>query len=75
MMLSTMQAVSYIGEMATLDDEPRSATVVAADASRLLRLEGSSLKELILQMPEISFEIFRILTARVRVAEERLGQL
>jgi HEAT repeat protein len=74
-LLSTMQAVSYIGEMATLDDEPRSATVVAADASRLLRLEGSSLKELILQMPEISFEIFRILTARVRVAEERLGQL
>jgi len=72
-LLSTMQAVSYIGEMATLDDEPRSATVVAAEASRLLLLEGGSLKELILQMPEISFEIFRVLTARVRAAEARLG--
>jgi hypothetical protein len=70
-LLSTMRAVSYIGEMATLDDEPRSATVIAAEASRLLVLEGASLKELILQMPEISFEIFRVLTARVRAAESR----
>jgi hypothetical protein len=73
--LSTMEAVSYFGEMATLDDESRSATVVAAEDSRLLRLEGASLKELILQMPEISFEIFRILTARVREAEKRLERL
>jgi HEAT repeat protein len=72
-LLSTVEAVSYFGEMAALDDEPRSATVVTSTSSRMLRLEGDSLKELILQMPEISFEIMRVLTTRVRDAESRLG--
>jgi hypothetical protein len=72
--LSTMSAVSYFGEMAALDDEPRSATVVAAQRSRMLCLDSESLKDLIRQMPEISFEIMRVLTARVREAESRLGE-
>ena len=72
--LSTMSAVTSFGEMAILDDEPRSATIVTLTPARLLTLDGSSLKELILQMPEISFEIFRVLTKRVRTAEERLSE-
>jgi HEAT repeat protein len=71
-LLSSVNAISYFGEMAALDDQPRSATVVAAERSRMLRLDGESLKELIRQMPEISFEIMRILTGRVRRAESRL---
>ncbi len=72
-LLNTLPEGSYFGEMAILDDEPRSAAAVSATASRLLCLEGASLKELILQMPRISFEIFRVLTARVRAAEARPG--
>jgi CRP-like cAMP-binding protein len=60
--------------MAALDDEPRSATVVAAQRSRMLCLAGESLKDLIRQMPEISFQIMRVLTARVRRAERRLTE-
>ncbi|MFI5217760.1 MAG: cyclic nucleotide-binding domain-containing protein, partial [Candidatus Limnocylindria bacterium] len=71
--LNTISAVSYFGEMAILDDEPRSASVVATGRARLLSLDGRSLKELIHQMPEISFEIFRELTSRVRSAEKKLG--
>jgi HEAT repeat protein len=71
-LLDSVNAVSYFGEMAALDDQPRSATVIAAERSRMLRLDGESLKELIRQMPEISFEIMRILTGRVRRAESRL---
>jgi type IV pilus assembly protein PilB len=67
-----MEAVAYFGEMAALVDEPRSATVVARERSRLLALDGGSLKELIHQMPEIAFEIFRVLNARVRSAERDL---
>jgi len=72
--LNTISAVSYFGEMAILDDEPRSVTVVALDRARLLSLDGRSLKELVHQMPEISFEIFRQLTSRVRAAEKRLAE-
>jgi HEAT repeat protein/ATP/ADP translocase len=70
--LSTMAAGSYFGEMAILSDEPRSATAVVSKPARLLSLRGEPLKELILDMPEISFEIFRVLTARVKAAEGRL---
>jgi hypothetical protein len=65
---------SYIGEMAILADEPRSATLVASRDSTLLALDGERLKELILEMPEVSFEIFRVLTGRIRSAEARLEQ-
>jgi CRP-like cAMP-binding protein len=67
-----MAAGSYFGEMAILSDEPRSATAVVSKPARLLSLRGEPLKELILDMPEISFEIFRVLTARVKAAEGRL---
>jgi HEAT repeat protein len=73
-LLSSVNAISYFGEMAALDDQPRSATVIAAERSRMLRLDGESLKELIRQMPEISLEIMRILTGRVRRAESRLTE-
>ncbi len=71
--LSTLAAVTYFGEMAILDDEPRSATVIAVEPARLLSLDGRSLKDLVHQMPEIAFEIFRVLTSRVRAAEKRLA--
>ena len=71
---ATVSAVDYFGEMAILDNEPRSATVVALSHARLLTLDGASLKDLILHVPEISFEIFRVLTARIRSAEQRLSE-
>ena len=70
--LSTMPAGSYFGEMAILDDEPRSATVVAREPARLLALDGDSLKELLREMPEIALELLRVMTARVRASERRL---
>ena len=70
--LSTIEAGGYFGEMAILDDEPRSATVVARDPVRLLALDGESLKALVLQMPEIAFELLRVMTARVRASERQL---
>lgn len=72
--LGEIHPVNYVGEMAILDDAPRSATIVATEPSRLLSLDGESLKDLILQMPEIAFEILRVLTGRVRVAERRLRE-
>ena len=63
------RAVSSFGEMAVLHDGTRTATVVAADRSHLLCLDGNSLRELLIQMPEISLELFSVLVERVRKAE------
>ena len=70
--LSTIERGGYFGEMAILDDEPRSATVVTREAARLLALDGDSLKSLLRDMPEIALELLRVMTARVRTSERRL---
>jgi HEAT repeat protein len=68
--LNEQLALSYFGEMGILAQGVRSATVVAVDRSRVLSLDGSSLRDLLLQIPEISFGIFRVLVGRLRAAEE-----
>ncbi len=67
--LNELVAPSYFGEMAILDDKARSATVVVTDDARLLGLNGDSFKDLMLQMADISFEICRSLSTRVRGLE------
>jgi CRP-like cAMP-binding protein len=70
--LTTMSpsGVGYFGEIAIFDRAPRSATVVVTRDVRLLTLDGARFMDLILQSPEISFEIFKVLTQRLRNAEE-----
>ena len=70
-LLNTMTPVDYFGEMAILDSAPRSATCVVSKDARLLALAGERFEELILQTPEMAFEIFRVLIERVRRAEFR----
>ena len=72
-LLSTIAAVSYFGEMAILDDEPRSATVVAVERARLLSLDGRSLKELSTRCRRSRSRSSAVLTSRVRAAEKRLA--
>ncbi len=73
--LTTQLPVSCFGEMAVLCDEPRSATVVASEDARLLTLDGARVKELIYEMPEISFDFFRVLTLRLNEANQRYQDL
>ena len=75
LLLTRLEGVNYFGEMAILDDEPRSASVVVERNSRLLVLKGEQLKDLVEQMPEMAFEIIKVLTARIRQADDRLNQM
>ncbi len=75
LLLTRLEGVNYFGEMAILDDEPRSASVVVEKNSRLLVLKGEQLKDLVEQMPEMAFDIIKVLTARIRQADERLNQM
>ncbi len=70
--LARLEEGVCVGEIAVLDEAPRSATVIAAEDCTLLSLSGERFKELIYDMPELAFSIFRVFTARVRDADERL---
>ncbi len=60
-----------VGEMAILDREPRSATVVALDHVTALRIERDSFYEVLAQKREIALGIIRILVRRLRGANIR----
>lgn len=69
---STERTVAFLGEkecfgeMAILDEEPRSASVKAVDSTLVLKVDKDSFAELIHERPQISFAIFRILSSRLR---------
>ena len=54
------------GEMAILDQETRSATATAAEATTLLRIDRHSFDRLIEQNPAVARGIYRVLTERLR---------
>ncbi|MCL6480242.1 MAG: cyclic nucleotide-binding domain-containing protein [Firmicutes bacterium] len=63
------------GEMALFDDAPRSATAVAVSDATLLTLERSRFLSLTAQRPEIALEVCKVLSLRLREANEQLGKL
>jgi CRP-like cAMP-binding protein len=65
---------SYLGEMALIDDAPRSATAVAAEDCTLLRLDRATFHELTEDHPAILRELCHLLAANLRDANARLTQ-
>ena len=56
----------YVGEMAVLDGEPRSASLVARGTVRALRIGRRELETILRERPEASHAMLIVLTRRVR---------
>lgn len=55
-----------VGEMGALDLEPRSATVIASEPTRLIRLERNDLMDLLTDYPELMRSLAAMLVERIR---------
>jgi hypothetical protein len=66
----TLTAGEYFGDMAIFEERPRSAGAVVVESARLLTLSPERFRQVVLQEPAISFEIFRELSARLRRLDE-----
>ncbi|MCS6901194.1 MAG: cyclic nucleotide-binding domain-containing protein [Myxococcales bacterium] len=64
----------FFGELAVLDREPRSADVVCLCDTRLLRLRGADLGELMARRPPICEQILLVLVRRLRALTQRVAQ-
>ena len=64
--LSLLAAGDFFGEMALLDDRPRSASVRAASECRLLVIDATTLDQMLREYPEIAVRMLRNLAARLR---------
>lgn len=63
------------GEMALLDNEPRSATAIAVEESELLLLQRSDFQAVVGENPGISIALIKVLTARLRRANHQIQTL
>lgn len=70
--LAVLEAGDYFGEMSLLDRQPRSATAVAAGATRLLRLSRDGFEAL---PKDGSRTAMSVLFAMIRTSGERIRQL
>jgi CRP-like cAMP-binding protein len=73
--LSVLGAGDFFGEMALLDNEPRSATAIAIEESELLSLHRTDFQNVIADNRAIMSALIRILTARLRRANHQISTL
>jgi signal transduction histidine kinase len=59
-----------IGEMALLEDQPRSASVVALEGLRTLRIRREDFEEWLSQNPSMGLSILGTLSARLRASDD-----
>jgi len=73
--LSVMGPGEFFGEMSLLDDEPRSAHVIAMEDSSLVVVRREDFKSILAQSPAIALALLREMSRRLRRADEKVGSL
>ena len=73
--LNTHEAGEYFGELALLDNDPRSASVVAVEDSKLLVITRGAFHECLERNPEIAFKVMKGLVQRLRDLTDNVKSL
>jgi CRP-like cAMP-binding protein len=73
--LSVLGDGDFFGEMSLIDDEPRSAHVIAMKDSQLLVLRRDDFQTQLVANPKIALKLLRVLVQRLRRADLSIGGL
>lgn len=73
--LSVLGEGEFFGEMALIDDEPRSAHVIAMEDSALIVLRREDFQGILINTPAIALALLRELSRRLRRVDEKVGSL
>jgi CRP/FNR family cyclic AMP-dependent transcriptional regulator len=65
----------FFGEMALLDDAPRSASAMTMEPTRVAIMTKADFKQCLADHPEIAYTLIRILTKRVRTLSTNVRNL
>ena len=74
-LIEMVEPGGYFGEMAIIDDLPRTATATAEVDTSLLVLHKNDFRTAVQDYPDIAFEIFREFTRRLRRSDRRYRDL
>lgn len=73
--LSVLGTGDFFGEMSLIDDQPRSAHVIAMEDSKLLVLYREDFHRCLERTPRIALGLLRALSRRLRSADNKIGGL
>lgn len=73
--LSILKDGDFFGEMALIDDRPRSASVIATAASDMLLLRRTDFQQCLEASPKIAIGLLTELSRRLRFADDKIGAL
>ena len=73
--LSILGAGEFFGEMGLIDDNPRSASVVAIEPCELLAITRRDFKKCMTENAEMAMAVMRGLVRRLREADRKIGSL
>ncbi len=73
--LATLGPGEYFGDMALLDDQPRSATVVTETPCVFLTLSRAPFQALVLQQPGVALSLLTEVSRRLRACHRRVADL
>jgi CRP-like cAMP-binding protein len=71
--IRTLGSGEYFGEIALLDDGPRTATVTAGTDMRCLGMASWEFRPFVLEHPDIALTMLQTLARRLRESEARSG--
>lgn len=73
--LSILEPGEFFGEMGLIDDEPRSASVIALEEVELLVIPKDAFTQITFSHPVVMFNLMRTLSGRLRDTNERFVEL
>lgn len=66
---------NVIGDMAIIDEQPRSASIETIQETSFLIITKDDFRDLLAEVPEISFQILKLTTERLRATNVHLKEL
>src|SRR5437763_7758308 len=73
--LGVLEPGAHFGELALIDDQPRSAHVIAMDDSQLLILRREDFRRRVDANPSVAWALLQEMSRRLRRADEKIGGL
>lgn len=73
--LARLATGDYVGEMALIDEQPRSASVMSVEDSELCVLSKNGFQQCLAEHPDIARHIMRGLVQRLRDADRKISSL
>jgi CRP/FNR family cyclic AMP-dependent transcriptional regulator len=70
--LATLGRGEFLGEMAILNDKPRTATAIVVEDARMLVIDGATLEQMIANNTEIAMRLVKKLARRLDSADEMI---